>query len=260
MVGIKNRSEITDIKPLAALIFNFQPPTSENSSLLAFQEVKLLFQKFGQTLQHLLTKTRYSEVAGVSNIEWDAVDVCGHVLSHWLYNKSVIDTISSHITTKEKIPEELFETLLNVNKHMAGLDLSRELYLSALDLELHSSKEFWLDIVKNLWPQYQCFPLDKLDSHPCSFTQIFSEEWAAAYYSHVWSRLIAADVYSAFHEVQGNEDEVVNVGKRFRDSFLALGGSCHPSEVFRKFRGRDPSPKALLKSLGLKKTNIVSEN
>lgn len=260
MVGIRNRSEITDSKPLAALIFNFQPPTSETSSLLAFQEVKLLFQKFGQTLQHLLTKTRYSEVAGVSNIEWDAVEVCGHVLSHWLHNKSVIDAISSHVNTKEKLPQELFETLLNVDKHMAGLDLSRELYLSALDLELHSTKDFWLDIVKNLWPQYQCFPLDKLDSHPCSFTQIFSEEWAAAYYSQVWSRLIAADVYSAFHEVQGNENEVVNVGKRFRDTFLALGGSCHPSEVFRNFRGRDPSPKALLKSLGLKKTNIVSEN
>lgn len=72
------------------------------------------------------------------------------------------------------------------------------------------------------------------------------------------SRMIAADVYSAFHEVEGDEKKIVDVGKRFRDTFLALGGSCHPSNIFRKFRGRDPSPKALLSSLGLKKTKVIA--
>lgn len=259
MVGIRNRSSITQSKPLAALVFNFQPPSSDRPSLLTYKEVNHLFHKFGQSLQHLLTKAEYSEVSGVSNIEWDAVEACGYVFSHWLRNKHTLNAISSHVVNGEKLPENMIETLLNVNRHMAGLDLSRELYLSALDLELHSSKEFWLAIVKNLWPQYRCFPLDKIDSHPCSFTQIFVEEWAAAYYSHLWSRLIAADIYSAFHEVQGNENEIMQVSKRFRDTFLALGGSCHPSEVFRKFRGRDPSPNALLKSLGLKKKKTVVE-
>lgn len=259
MVGIRNHSKITHSKPLAALVFNFQPPTTDRPSLLTFKEVNHLFHKFGHSLQHLLTKAEYSEVSGVSNIEWDAVEASGYVFSHWLHNKDTLSSISSHVVNGDKLPEDMIEMLLNVNRHMAGLDLSRELYLSALDLELHSSKDFWLTIVKNLWPQYRCFPLDKIDSHPCSFTQIFIEEWAAAYYSHVWSRLIAADIYSAFHEVQGNENEILQVGKRFRDTFLALGGGCHPSEVFRKFRGRDPSPNALLKSLGLKKKKTVVE-
>lgn len=249
MIGMVNRSKIAETKPLAALVFDFQAPTSrEASTYVSLEQVTQLFHKFGLALQHLLTRVDYSEVSGSSNIEWDAVEVCGYVLTHWLRNRSVLDSISGG-----KLPAEMCDAFLNVQTHLAGLDLSRELYLSALDLELHQSKDFWLDIVKHLWPQFRSFPLDKTDSHPCSFTQIFTEEWAAAYYSNVWSKVIAADIYGAFHEVQGQEEKVLEVGKRFRDTFLALGGSYHPHEVFRKFRGRDPSAKALLASLGLDK-------
>ncbi|KAK5642208.1 hypothetical protein RI129_008375 [Pyrocoelia pectoralis] len=252
MVGIQSRSKITNMKPLAALVLNFPPPQGDKPSLLTFKDVTLLFHKFGQTLQHLLTQATYSDVAGLSNIEWDVVEVSGYTLAHFLYNKSTIDMISGHCDNGDKLPVEMFDALTSFRKHTAGLDLCRELYLSALDLELHSNKEFWVDVVKSLWPRFRCFPLHKFDSHPCSFTQIFVEEWGAAYYSHVWARMIAADLYSAFHEASDN-DQLVDVGKRFRDTFLALGGSCHPSEVFRQFRGRDPSPKALLSSLGLNK-------
>ncbi|RZC39037.1 Peptidase M3 domain containing protein [Asbolus verrucosus] len=256
MVGIQNQSRITETKPLAALVFNFEPPTGDKKSHLTFREVKYLFHKFGLALQHLLTRTNYSEVSGSSNIEWDAVEVSGHVLSHWLYNKEIIDSISCHCDSEDKLPSQMFASLMEAYKHLAGIDLSRELYLAALDLELHHSKDYWLDVVKKLWPEFRSFPLDKQDSHPCSFTQIFTEEWAAAYYSHIWSRMIAADVYSAFHEVQGDEQKILDVGKRFRDTFLALGGSSHPNRIFRRFRGRDPSPKALLSSLGLKKLPV----
>ncbi|KAJ8971331.1 hypothetical protein NQ317_012298 [Molorchus minor] len=243
------------IRNQAALIFNFEPPIENQQSLLKFKEVQSLFNKFGYAMQHLLTQTNYSEVAGLSNIEWDAVEISGHIFGHWLYNKTVIDSISCHYQSGDKLPEDQFQALLNVREHMAGSNLCRELYLSSLDLELHSSKDFWLDIVKRLWPNYRDFTLHKIDAHPCSFTQIFTEEWGAAYYSHIWAQMIAADVYSAFHEVQGDEQQTTDVGKRFRDTFLALGGSEHPNQVFREFRGRDPSPKALLRSLGLRKSS-----
>ncbi|CAH1977202.1 unnamed protein product [Acanthoscelides obtectus] len=256
MVAIQNMSRITNRKPLAALIFNFDSPTQDAPCCLTFQEIKMLFQKFGHSLQHLLTRTNYSEVAGMSNIEWDAVEISGHVFSHWLLSRDVMRSISSHVDSEDPLPDTMYQSLLNVHQHLSGVDLCRELYLSDLDLELHTSKDFWLDIVKRLWPHYLSFKLHKIDSHPCSFTQIFSEEWGAAYYSHVWSRMVAADVYSAFHEVRDDEKQVLDVAKRYRDTFLALGGSMHPSQVFREFRGRDPSPKALLKSLGFKKIKI----
>lgn len=144
--------------------------------------------------------------------------------------------------------------MCKAQNHMAGYDLSNELYLSALDLELYSSKSFWLDVARRLWPQYRSVNFEyKIDAHPCHFMQIFTEDWGAAYYSHVWARMVAADVYSAFYEAGNDEEQIKDVGKRFRDTFLALGGSQHPSQVFREFRGRDPSHKALLNSLGLKK-------
>lgn len=256
-INIQNKCSITSTNPLSALIFNFQPPTESKPSLLSFNEVNTLFKRFGHALRHLLTKVNYSEVAGSSNVEWDAAEVCAQVMTHWLYDPDTIVALSGHYSTEESLPDDIVHNLRNIRQHMAGFNLCKELYLSKLDLELYSQKKFWREIVMELWPQYHVHPFDKYDSHPLSFTKIVSEEWGAAYYCHLWSRMIAADIHSAFEEArQGNQD-VTAVGKRYKDTFLALGGACHPSEVFRRFRGRDPSANALLNNLGL--TKKVSE-
>ncbi|GAB0095431.1 uncharacterized protein DMENIID0001_108160 [Sergentomyia squamirostris] len=252
-VGIRNRSTITNTKPLSALIFNFPAPIYGKPSLMSFDDVVMLFQRFGYALQHMLTTVNYAEVAGVSNIEWDAVEVASHVLSHFLFNPSTLKNISSHYATEDPLSDNLIRSIQASRTHLAGYDLCHQLYLSAFDLELHSRKDFWVDIMKELWPQYMTLPLEKKDAHPCSFSPIFSGDYAAAYFSHVWSRVIAADVYSAFHEASKDPEALASVGRRFRDTFLALGGACPPAEVFRRFRGRDPSPKALISILGLKK-------
>lgn len=250
-VNIRNRCGVTNTRPLSALIFNFSALKPGAPALLSLADVKNLLSKFGNALQHLLTECDYSGVAGVSNVEWDAVETCGNVLVHFLYHPNVLKSMTANYTNQDPLPDDLIAALQEEWKHLAGYKLCEELYRSNLDLELHTKKDFWLDIVKRLWPQHIVFPLDKKDSHLCSFASIFSGQWGAAYYSHVWARLLAADVYSAFYEVQNDPDSVKAVGKRFRETYLALGGSCHPSEVFRRFRGRDPCPKALLKSLGL---------
>lgn len=252
-IAIRNKCTSTGTTPLSALIFNFQTPADGKPSLLTFNEVGILFQRFGHSLRHLLTKANYSEVAGLSNVEWDAAEVCGQVMTHWLYDPHTIRSVSGHYNTEEPLSDEIVKNLQNIRGHMSGYNLCKELYLSRLDLELHSNKAFWRDIVREMWPKYHALPFDKYDSHPLSFTKIFSEEWGAAYYCRVWSRMLAADIYSAFEEARQGDQDIVAVGKRYRDTFLAVGGSCHPSEVFRRFRGRDPSPHALLKNLGLPK-------
>lgn len=254
MVGIRSRSELTDTKPLSALIFNFKR-IPEKPLLMSLDDVQLLFNKFGQSLQHLLCKSVYSELAGLSNVEWDAVEVGGNVMTNLLFNENVLRSITSHFSNDDPLPEKHVTAVLNQRKHLAGFSLCRDLYHASLDLELHRRKDFWLDIVKELYPKYHVFPLDKKDAHPCSFVPIFSGEWGGAYFSHIWSRLVAADVYSAFFEASKtqNENDFLEVGKRFRSTFLSYGGTLHPSEVFRRFRGRDPSVKALLRSLDLKK-------
>lgn len=254
MVGIRSRSEQTNSKPLSALIFNFKQ-IPDKPLLLSLDDVELLFNKFGHSLQHLLCKSVYSELAGLSNVEWDAVEIGGNVMTNLLYNENILKSITSHYSNDDPLPEKHVAAVLSQRKHLAGFNLCRDLYHSSLDIELHTKKDFWLDIVKELYPKYHEFTLDKKDAHPCSFFPIFSGEWGGAYFSHVWSKLVAADVYSAFFEANKsqNETEFLEVGKRFRNTFLTYGGTLHPSEVFRRFRGRDPSPKALLKSLDLKK-------
>ncbi|KAJ8715908.1 hypothetical protein PYW08_013193 [Mythimna loreyi] len=207
-IAIRNKCTSTATTPLSALIFNFQAPTEEKPSLLTFNEVGILFQRFGHSLRHLLTKANYSEVAGLSNVEWDAAEVCGQVMTHWLYDPQTIRSVSSHVETGEPIPEDIVKNLRNIRGHMAGYNLCKELYLSRLDLELHTKKDFWRDIVREMWPKYHALPFDKYDSHPLSFTKIFSEEWGSAYYCRLWSRMIAADIYSAFEEARKADKDI----------------------------------------------------
>ncbi|KAK7066526.1 hypothetical protein SK128_022364 [Halocaridina rubra] len=249
MLGCRNRSDIAGTKPLANLVFNFTPPESkEKPSLLTFAEVNLLFQKFGQALQHLLTTVPYLEASGLTNIEWDAVEVCSYFLQNWLYEPSILERMSQHYESLLPLSGSSIQDIIGSRNHMAAYDLCSELYLAHLDMLLHTGKIHWTDLVKELWEMYRPFVLDKYDDHLCSSTAIIADVWAAAYYSHLWSRMVAADAFQAFKE---SEEEISETGARFRNTFLSLGGGCHSGEVFRRFRGRDPSPDALHELCGL---------
>ncbi|XP_019889940.1 probable cytosolic oligopeptidase A isoform X2 [Ooceraea biroi] len=248
---IKSKSKIGNSAPLIAMIFNFPPPINDQPSLLSFEDVKILFQKFGHALQHLLTTVEYSDISGLSFVEWDAVFICDYFMENWLYEPFMLQKISSHYETKQPLPLETIENIKRMRSHLAGYKLCRELYLSQLDLELHSSETFWVPMVKKLWPKYFVLPLEKRDVHVCNFESIWSGNWAAAYFSKVWSEMIAADLYTAFQETRSDNSQQKEIGARFRNTFLSLGGSYPTAEVFRKFRGRDPSPQALLNNLGL---------
>ncbi|CAL8109986.1 unnamed protein product [Orchesella dallaii] len=252
LIGNKNRCGVQKVDPLATLVFNFQPPMYGKPALLSFDDVYSLFGKFGQTLQHVLTTVPFNEVSGTNNIEWDAVLIPNKFMTMWLGNKAVVKQISSHFDSGESLPDEQVRDLLQKKKHMAGYDLCNQLYLSTVDLELYSSKDFWKDIVSKQWSVYKSpLLLDKKDSHLCSTPEIFSGDFAAAYYSTLWSHMLAADIYQSF--VEAGKREVWRLqGLRFRGSFLSMGGGYHPNKVFRQCRGRDPCPDAFLWSLGLR--------
>lgn len=242
MVGIRN------IKPMSALIFNFNSPLYGKPHLLSISDLKMVFKSFGAQLQHLLTKARFSDLAGLSNIEWDASQMCGQFLTNFLDDPNVISRISSHYISNEPLEGKHLNNILLHKQNMAGYNLCKELYLANLDIELYNSKDFWLDVVKRLWPVYNIIPLDKHDAHVCSMTNIIAGDWSAAYFSHLYSNMLAADVYEAFTD---NKNDVTTIGKRFKETFLACGGTVCTPEVFRRFRGRDPSHEALLKNLNL---------
>lgn len=239
VVGIRPVAKILGTsQPLAAMIFNFPPPKSNKEPcLLHFDDVENMFKKFGQALQQLLSHVNYSEVSGLSNIEWDAVEVVSNFMYLWLKDTEVLKEISGHYRDGKPLP---FNKIEQIRKHMAGYRLCQEIYLANLDLDLHTSKEFWLPLMKKLWQEHFILPLDSKDNHPLSFTASVCGDLSGAYYSRLWARMLAEDAYNSFK----TDPDRAAIGLRFRDTFLGFGGACHPSEVFRRFQGRDPSPEA----------------
>ncbi|KAK2720582.1 hypothetical protein QYM36_004458 [Artemia franciscana] len=248
-------SALNRMKPSATLVFNFPPPLHGLPSLLTFEEVQAIFKNVGFVMQLLLTKSPYHEINPINNAPWEAVEAPGEFFQLLSMDATIIERISSHFESGYSIPADIVNKLVNSQRHMSAFDLCNEMYLAHFDLECYSSKKYWLDITKKLWAEYMSFPLDGEDSHPCSFVDIFSENWAASYYCHLWARMIGADIFAAFQEAGlNNSAQFKDVGQRLRNTFLANSGMQDSNELFRQFRGRDFNPDALLTVCGLKKT------
>jgi oligopeptidase A len=237
-------------KPIMALKSDFPWP-------ILFSEVETLFHEFGHGLQHMLTQVDYASAAGINNVEWDAVELPSQFMENWCYDRPTIVGIARHYETGEQLPEDYYQKLLAARTYMSGSSMLRQLHFSAVDLELHhryrgGGAETAKDVRNRIAQTTTILPPLPEDAFLCSFSHIFSGGYAAGYYSYKWAEVLSADAFAAFEEVGlDNEAEVAATGRRFRDTVLALGGSKPPSEVFKAFRGREPSTAALLRHSGL---------
>ncbi|XP_019642634.1 PREDICTED: probable cytosolic oligopeptidase A [Branchiostoma belcheri] len=246
------RSLVMQTKPVAYLVCNQSPPVGDKPSLMNFREVETLFHEFGHGLQHMLTNVPYHDAAGINNVEWDAVEVPSQFMENWVYDWDTMQHISGHYQTGDTLPRDLFNKLVDARKYMAGSGMLRQLYFSALDMELHTSSDPWQTVMDRVAAEYTVLhPLPE-DRFPCSFQHLFGGGYAAGYYSYKWAEVMAVDAFGAFEEAGlENRDKLADIGKRFRETILGLGGGTHPKDVFRQFRGRDPQPDALLRLYGL---------
>ncbi|XP_067912852.1 uncharacterized protein [Heterodontus francisci] len=243
------RSNLLHKKPVAFLTCNQLPPVGSVPSLLSFSEIKTLFHEFGHALQHMLTTVPYGMAAGLNNIEWDAIEFPSQFMENWLYDNNTIALISGHYQTGEPLPQSTFEQLLKAHHYRGGSIMLRQVYLAALDLQLHISTDSWTSVVKKIAERFTVMKQIPEDCVLCTFLHIFSGGYAAGYYAYEWAEVLAQDAFGAFEEVGlQNQSEVSKTGRRFRDTVLSLGGGTHPKEVFRMFRGRDPQLDFLLKA------------
>ena len=247
-------------QPVAYLICNQSPPVEGKPSLMTFPEVETLFHEFGHGLQHMLTQVDYPGAAGINNIEWDAVELPSQFMENWCYHRPTLLRMGRHYKTGEPLPEADYQKLLAARTYMTGSAILRQVNFGWLDIELHyryqpGGEETIWDVRDRLAQQTTVLPPLAEDSFLCAFAHIFAGGYAAGYYSYFWAEVLSADAFSAFEEA-GLEDEraISETGQRFRDTVLALGGSRHPREVFKAFRGREPSTAALLRHRGLVKT------
>ena len=238
--------------PVAYLNCNGSPPTEDAPSLMTFNEVTTLFHEAGHASQHILTTVDEGDVAGISGIEWDAVELASQFLENWLYDKNTLDSFAKHYQTGEPLPNDLFQKLRASKDFQAGMRISRQLAFGVLDLELHSTNVSPFDLQSRIFQEYLPMAPIPEDKFLTAFNHIFAGGYAAGYYSYIYAEVLSADCFAAFEEVGlDNDDAVKELGIKYRDTILALGGSQHPADVFRQFRGRDPDPMPLLRHSGL---------
>lgn len=245
-------------KPVAYLVCNQTPPIDGKPSLMTFNEVETLFHEFGHGLQHMLTKVDYAGAAGINNVEWDAVELPSQFMENWCYHRETLLGMAKHYETGETLPEHYYQKLVAARNYMSGSAMLRQLHFSLVDLELHhryqpGGDQTANDIRNRIAQNTTVLPPLSEDAFLCSFGHIFAGGYAAGYYSYKWAEVLSADAFAAFEESGLEPEKIATTGKRFRDTVLALGGSKHPMEVFKSFRGREPSTEPLLRHSGLTK-------
>jgi oligopeptidase A len=243
--------------PIAYLVCNGSPPVDGQPSLLTFREAETLFHEFGHGLQHMLTRVDHVDAAGINNVEWDAVELPSQFMENWCYHRPTLMGFARHFETGQPLPADLFDKIAAARTFRAGSHFLRQIHFATLDLELHHRFDPGAagnvqDFVARVSADNTTLPPLPEDRFLCGFSHIFAGGYAAGYYSYKWAEVLAADAFAAFKEA-GLDDQarLAEVGRRFRDTVLSMGGGADPAEVFRAFRGRDPDPQALLRAYGL---------
>lgn len=244
--------------PLALMVCNQSKPLGEKPPFMRFSEVRTLFHEFGHVLQHILTTVDEPEASGLNNIEWDAVEIASQFMENWCYDRATLKTMTRHIDTGLPLPDDLYTRMLAAQHFRAATAIMRQVSFAATDMTLyarypHATGASAHEVNQACTQKYSPTPVLPEDRFLCAFSHIFGGGYAAGYYSYKWSEVMSADAFAAFEEVGlENETAIQKQGKRFRDTFLALGGGTDPMEVFQLFRGRPPTIDALLRHAGLK--------
>ena len=245
--------------PLALLCCNQARPAGGKPSLMTLDEADTLFHEFGHALQCMLTRVDDPEAAGISNVEWDAVELASQFMENWLRLPQTLRSLSSHVETGEPVPDSLIAKIRGAEAFGQGRATARQLSFALFDMDAHervpspalpSPGAAWAAAHDRFSP----FPAEPEDRFfPQSFTHVFAGGYAAGYYSYMWADILAHDAFAAFEEA-GLDDPAARAatGRRYAATILACGGARAPGDVFRDFRGRDPSPDAFMRHKGLK--------
>ncbi|MEE2601747.1 MAG: oligopeptidase A [Pseudomonadota bacterium] len=247
----RRRADGTLQTPVAYLTCNFAPPAGGKPGLLTHDEVVTLFHEFGHGLHHMLTEQDVSGISGINGVAWDAVELPSQFLENWCWTEEGIALISGHYETGESLPKEKLEKMLAAKNFQGAMQMVRQLEFSLFDMRIHAEYQDGMDIyqvLQEVREQVAVIQPPAFNRFPNSFGHIFAGGYAAGYYSYKWAEVLSADAYSRFEEEgEFNED----TGRAFRSEILAKGGSREPMELFKAFRGREPSVEPLLRHCGI---------
>ncbi len=239
------------MRPHVSIVCNFTKPTATKPSLLSYDEVRTLFHEFGHALHGLLSHCKYRTLAG-TNVFWDFVELPSQIMENWTEEKEGLDLFARHYETNEPIPAELVEKIKKSSLFQSGWMTLRQVQFAWLDMKWYTTKP---DQIKDV-DQFETdstaitrlLPKEPGTNSSVSFGHIFGGGYAAGYYSYHWAAVLDADAFEYFKE-EGLYN--VEVAEKFKNSILSRGGTSHPMDLYKEFRGREPDPDSLLRRNGL---------
>lgn len=239
--------------PVAYLVCNFAKPVGDKPALLTHDDVLTLFHEFGHGLHHMLSRIEEPAASGINGVEWDAVECPSQFMENFAWDWTVIENLTSHVQTGEKLPRSLYDKMLAAKNFQSAMAMVRQLEFGLFDMLLHTEFDPAKDSIQSLLlkvrkevavthqPDYNRFPN--------SFSHIFAGGYAAGYYSYKWAEVLSSDAFSLFEETGVLNSQT---GKKWLDEVLAVGSSRPAMDSFIAFRGRAPKIDALLRRSGIK--------
>ncbi|MDO8375637.1 MAG: M3 family metallopeptidase [Aquabacterium sp.] len=237
--------------PVAHLVCNFSSPIGGKPALLTHDDVITLFHEFGHGLHHMLTQVDELAVAGISGVEWDAVELPSQFMENFCWEWAVLSRLTAHVDTGEPLPRELFDRMIAARNFQSGMQTLRQIEFSLFDMRLHAEADAHARVqavVDEVRAEVAVNPAPAFNRFQHSFSHIFAGGYSAGYYSYKWAEVLSADAFAAFEEQGVFNPEV---GLRFRQEILEAGGSRPAMASFKAFRGREPSIDALLRHQGM---------
>jgi peptidyl-dipeptidase Dcp len=242
-----------DIRPLVVNVMNFSKGGAGGPALLSFDDARTLFHEFGHALHALLSDVTYPMVSGTSVLT-DWVELPSQLYEHWLERPEILQRFAVHCGTGRAMPDDLMRRVLKARTFNQGFATVEYVASALVDLDFHllsDVKDFDVNAFEDAALARIGMPAEIVMRHrPTHFAHVFSGGgYASAYYSYMWSEVLDADAFAAFEETGDIFDP--KTAKALHDNVYAAGGSRDPEALYKAFRGRLPTPDALLKRRGL---------
>jgi len=254
MTALREQEKLAgEVRPLIVDVCNFAKGAGGKPTLLSFDDARTLFHEFGHALHGLLSAVTYPKISG-TNVATDFVELPSQLYEHWLEQPQVLRQFARHYQTGAAMPEDLLQRLIAARNFDQGFATVEYLASAIVDLDFHSLATS--DAIDPM--AFEASELARIGMpqeiamrhRPPHFGHVFSGGgYAAAYYSYMWSEVLDADAFEAFEETGDIFDPAT--ARRLREAIYAAGGTRDPAEAYKAFRGRLPSPEALLRKRGL---------
>jgi peptidyl-dipeptidase Dcp len=260
MTSLRDQEKLAgDIRPLVVNVCNFNKGSGGEPTLLSFEDARTLFHEFGHALHGLLSSVTYPKISG-TNVAADFVELPSQLYEHWLEQPDVLRRFARNYRTGAPMPEDLLRRLIAARNFDQGFATVEYVASAMVDLDLHAlaspgaidATAFEREALSRIAMLEEIAMRHRLPH----FGHIFAgDAYAAAYYSYMWSEVLDADAFAAFEETGDIFDPAT--AKRLRETIYAAGGARDPAEAYKAFRGRLPSPQALLRKRGFAETAVA---